>query len=156
MFTLHVIAAVLASFRINDLVTIDIGPGRIFERIRQAAKSRNVKLFDCYRCASLTVGGAVCSMFLFLPMFAPRMWWMPFLNYPLAMSCLAILYAVKVAASRETNGKEILVSLSDRGELTLVRSDVLPEQASKIFEAMAAHIATQANTMDANTLRRQV
>lgn len=71
MFGLDLVAAVLASWRLTEILTLDAITGRLRNK---------AKIFNCARCASVWAAAACVAALKFYPL----------ANYPLALSWLFI------------------------------------------------------------------
>jgi hypothetical protein len=126
MLTVHIIAAVLASWRLTELLTLDTGPGGVFAKAR---KSFPVFL-GCARCVSVWAGLLCCLALCFLP----------WVNWPLALSQTYLISTVLASVlTRKTDTKnqsgnksrELVVAIDD-GQISLRKNEWSPEELKKL------------------------
>ena len=129
MLVLHAVAAVLAAFRLTELITMD----RISEPIRQRWPHY---LWGCPRCVSVWAGGAATACFFYLP----------WLNWPLAISWLYLAYmsmpkkAVPMPESAPPVNNEGMASINEMQ----LRVDAMDAEFKGIITALTERCTTLA------------
>jgi hypothetical protein len=122
MLTFHIIAAVLACWRLTELITLDTGPGGVFAKAR-----KKFPLFlGCPRCVSVWAGALCCLALCFCP----------WLNWPLALSATYLISTVLASVLTRTKGdaknqgdnaRELTVAI-DEGRILLKKNEWSPEE----------------------------
>ncbi len=120
---IHILAAVLATYRVTEIVTAD----RIGAPIR---KRWPIYLWTCPRCVSVWAGAFCTGLFLISP----------WLNWPFALSWVYLWHVDSVIQQRlNEKGKEVTIGVDAQGNLSLKRSDLSPQE----IVAMAQSIVDQ-------------
>jgi hypothetical protein len=113
----HVGAAILACWRLTELITSD----RISARLR---KRYPIYLWSCPRCVSVWAGIVTIVAYLYLP----------WLNWPLALAWTYLVHLDWVLARRQARWpKQIVLSVDEHGNTQIVRSDVNPGRVIEAF-----------------------
>ena len=122
LFSLHVVAAVLAVWRITELFTAD----RVTAKLREKFPTY---LWQCPRCMSVWAG-AWTTLVLVMSFRWP---WIAFLNWPFA---LAWLYLVQLEWALQRRlaqkGREMRVSIQPNGQYQIFSDLSQPETAQLV------------------------
>lgn len=144
------IILVLGLFRIADLFLYDYGPFRVFSRLRDRQIRRRSRMpegdgrkripspIECPRCLVLWLAPPVVLLWLYQPLLLLP----PALSYLFNLQTMLMsIVNVRLLGRRETSGRELLLSVSSRGEVQLVRSDLdnkqVIEVASHVIQSLA-------------------
>jgi hypothetical protein len=104
---LHLIAMILATHRITEIITID----RISARFREKFKTY---LWSCPRCVSVW-SGVICTI-IFLKF--------PWANWPFALAWIYIAHIDSIITKRQLkNGKELVIGMNNTGNVFFKHSD---------------------------------
>ncbi len=114
---IHVVMAILASWRLVDLFAQD----RITEWLRQKWPTY---LWTCPRCLSVWMGAAATVLFVFIP-------WM---NWPLALSWLYMWRIEGLLA--KPHPQQMVIEINDGGAVSIPRSNIDPKIAFQAIEAL--------------------
>lgn len=134
MQLIHVLALVLATIRLTELLTQD----RITDWMRQLFP---IFFLTCGRCVSVWAGIACTYVYVRAPI----------LNWPLASSCVFLLYAHAISRwtrsvppSPATPGpRQIVIGVDPAGNVSLNQSGFGPAEVQSILSRMALAIGEQ-------------
>ena len=115
----HLTFAMLAAWRIVELFTMD----RITVKLRQKFPSY---LWQCPRCLSVWAGAYVAIVFAFLP----------YLNWPFAISWLYFIHNDVVYQRRIRKGRQFQVEVSPDNRINLLRSELTPSEIQSLLSQM--------------------
>lgn len=109
MNIIHVIFALLAAARLVEIVTEDV----IFARVRSRWPSA---FWSCTRCVSVWTGIVATVVYVYAP----------FLNWPLALSWLYLLYAAlwNRATLLSPGMRHVVISVDQAGNIYVKRNDL--------------------------------
>lgn len=116
---IHLIFAVLAAWRAIELFTID----RITLKLRTKFPSY---LWQCPRCLSVWAGAYAALVFAFVP----------YLNWPLAISWLYFVHNDYVYQRRLRAGREFRVEVTPENRVNLLRSELTPGEIQSLLSQM--------------------
>src|SRR5262245_35579489 len=102
MKAVHLIMAILAVWRLTEVVTAD----KIFERIRNRFP---IYLWTCPRCVSVWAGVFVTVCFLYAP----------FLNWPFALSWLLLLHNHIAVLIQSRMGRRLIVTVQPNNQINI-------------------------------------
>jgi hypothetical protein len=115
MYFIHLIMAILATYRLTELFAVD----KITEGFRKRFVSSY--LLRCGRC--LTVWAGIASTLTFA--------YCPWLNWPFALS-----WAVFALSDlKSAKGRKFIAVLNEQGQGKVVKSDFLPEEVASMCNA---------------------
>jgi hypothetical protein len=116
---IHLAFAVLAAWRIVELFTMD----RITEPLRKKFPSY---LLQCQRCLSVWAGAYVSLAFVFVP----------YLNWPFAISWLYFVHNDMLYQHRLRKGREFRVEVTPDNRVNLLRSELTPSEIQSLLSQM--------------------
>lgn len=120
MTYVHILMAVLASWRLTEIVTQD----RISEPIR---KRWPWYIWTCHRCVSVWAS-AFCALSLYL--------W-PWSNWPLGLAWLYLWHLDWIIARRKAKEPpKLIVEMVKEGQIAVTRSDFGPHDVVRIGEEL--------------------
>jgi hypothetical protein len=126
MIYVHLMFAVLAAWRIVELFTQDRITGKLREKFP-------TYLWQCPRCLSVWAGAFVAVAFVF----------MPFLNWPLAISWLYFVHNDFVYQHRIRQGRQFHVEVSPSNQVKLLRSELTPTEIQSLLSQMVMQAPRQ-------------
>ena len=126
MFFLHVVAAVLATWRTTDLMTQD----RITQRIRMRL---NTYLWSCPRCMSVWCGGLCALLFALGPVTHDATRWA---LWPFALGWLYMWHVESVIAKRLHDEGRRLVIEARGPTANVIRNDFPIQETQQILSQM--------------------
>lgn len=131
----HIIAAVLASWRLTELFTAD----RLTEKLRNRFK--HVYVFSCLRCMSVWTGIVATLIFVAFP----------WLNWPLALSWMYIVHIDNMIARKKiADGRKFTVKVDFLGQMSIERAELNQYEIELIANHMVAEIAKSKSSRPPN------
>jgi len=121
-----VIFAVLAAWRIVELFTMD----RITVKLRQKFPHY---LWQCSRCLSVWAGAYAAVIFAFVP----------YLNWPFAISWLYFAHNDFIYQRQIRKGREFRVEVTPDNRVNLLRSELTPSELQSLLSQMTQQTAAQ-------------
>lgn len=130
MIYLHFLAAILATWRMTDLMTQD--------RIMQPLRTKlNTYLWSCPRCMSVWCGALCALMFWLGPITHDASRWA---LWPFALAWLYIWRMENVYARRIVNeGRQLVVKAQGAG-VNVARNDFSPQETQQILSQMLTEL----------------
>lgn len=140
------LVSVFATWRLTELVTGDMGPWRIFHRLRQWSRGftnkgyaeQTLGMLECPACVSI-YAGAICSIPLWQYFDYHR--WIGvagIILVSLALSWSYILFVwtrntiTQVCASFVVKGRKFIVNVDDSGGMSYAKQDLTIEELSLV------------------------
>lgn len=129
MKAIHLILAILAVWRLTEIITID----QIFEPVRRRFP---IYLWTCPRCVSIWAGAASTLFYVYSP----------FVNWPFALSWLFMLHGQIAIVLQSRMGRRIIITLHANNQINIHNDGITNEEVPKILgHVLASHRPADAN-----------